>query len=77
MGFDISKSDTSNSVIEKFFHDEELRKLYPAIRLPPLRFLESGAKNTAHETNKSLTVNFPVHESQNKFSRISGGGNSR
>jgi len=74
MGSDTSESNTSNFDAEKFFHDEEFRKQYPEVKMPPLCFLESGAKITAHEVNKSLTVKFPVHEKQtNPLGYLQGG----
>lgn len=59
---------------KKFFHDEEFRKRYPAVKVPPPCFVESGAKITACEANRSLTVEFPVNDSQtNPLGYLQGG----
>ena len=74
MSSDTSESDNSNFDAEKFFHDEEFRKRYPGVKVPPPCFLESGAKITAHEANKSLTVKFTVRENQtNPLGYMQGG----
>jgi uncharacterized protein (TIGR00369 family) len=60
--------------VNTFFHDEDFAKTYPAVKVPPPCFTESGASIIAHEANKSLTIDFPVRETQtNPLGYLQGG----
>ncbi len=67
---------TNNAPIDAntFFHDEQFAKTYPAVKVPPFCFIESGARIIAHEVNRSLTIDFPVRETQtNPLGYLQGG----
>jgi uncharacterized protein (TIGR00369 family) len=74
MSFEDRESSAPTIDAEKFFHDEEFRKRYPGVKVPPPCFVVSGAKITDHEANRSLTVEFPVSDSQtNPLGHLQGG----
>ncbi len=56
------------------FHDEEFKRSYPDLELPPPSFRSSGARVIFCERGKSLVLDFPVREEQtNPIGTLQGG----
>jgi len=74
MSFENRESSTPAIDAGKFFQNEEFQKNYPQVKIPPRCFVESGARITEYEANRSLTVEFSVHDSQtNPLGYLQGG----